>query len=129
MDPRVSTVESDIAAVRATVEAIRVNYATNVALAETEGNLRLEIAKVDNKIDLVAADLRHQLEQVAREVSHKVDQAALEFSARVNQSNADLKVEFHKAVGDMRASMLTTAIALFTIYGAMFIGIVKYLVP
>jgi hypothetical protein len=96
MDPRVSTVESDIAAVRATLEAIRANYATNVSLAETEGKLRLEIVKVDKKIDLVAADL---------------------------------KVEFHKAVGAMRTSMLTTAIALFAIYGAMFIGIVKYLVP
>jgi outer membrane protein TolC len=107
MDPRVSTVESDIAAVRATLEAMRANYATNVSLAETEGRLRLEIVKVDKKIELVAADQRHHVDLVA----------------------ADLKVEFHKAVGAMHASMLTTAIALFAIYGAMFIGIVKYLVP
>lgn len=129
MDPRVSTVESDIAAVRATVEAIRINYATNVGLAETEGRLRLEIAKLDKKIDMVAADQTHQIALVAAEFSHKADQAAADYTHKVDQVAADLKVEFHKAVGDMRVSILTTAIALFTIYGAMFIGIVKYLLP
>ncbi len=96
MDPRISTVESDVAAVRVNLEAIRLNYATSVGLTELEGRVLLEILKVDKKIDVIATEL---------------------------------KVEFQKAVGDMRASMLATAIGLFATFGAMFIGIIKYLVP
>ena len=43
MDPRVSTLESDVAAVRANVEAVHANYATKDMLREVQSQLYLKI--------------------------------------------------------------------------------------
>jgi hypothetical protein len=100
MDPRISTVESDIAGVRASVEAMQASTATNLALVEAENRLQAQIVKT-----------RYDLER-------KIDQAA-----------ADLKVEFYKMAIDTRSWTLATAVGLFVAFGGMIFGLVKYLAP
>jgi hypothetical protein len=100
MDLRISTVESDVASVRASVEAIHSNYATNIALVEAENRLHLEIIQSRNELD------------------RKIDNVA-----------ADLKLEFHKVANDTRNWMLATAIGLFVAFGGMFFGLLKFLKP
>lgn len=100
LDPRISTVESDIASVRASVEAIHSNYATTIALVEAENRLHLEIVQSRNELD------------------RKVDQVA-----------ADLKLEFHKVANDTRNWMMATAVGLFVAFCGMFFGLLRFLKP
>lgn len=94
MDPRISTLESDVAAARASVEAIQSNYATNLQLASVQYDLKLEIVRnterLDHKIDMVSADLKSEF----------------------NKANAELRV-------DVRNWVLATVVGLFVAFGGM----------
>ena len=107
MDPRVSTIESDVAAMRANVETIHSNYATNIALIEAESRLRLEI--VSSK-----GDLNLQM----RELDQKIDRVA-----------AEQKLEFQKVTSDMRNWLLATVIGMFVGFGGLFLGMARILKP
>ncbi len=94
MDSRISTLESDVAAMRANVETIHSNYATNLAVHEAETRLRLEILM-----------------------------AKAELEGRIERVRNDLKFEFNKVSGDMRNWLLATSIGLVVGFGGLFLGL------
>ena len=49
MDARISTLESDVAAIRANVETVHATYATNVMLVAAEGRLELKIEQAKKR--------------------------------------------------------------------------------
>ena len=100
MDSRISTLESDVAAVRANVETMHSNYATNVALIETEARLRLEVLSL--KTDMML---------------------------KIERTAADQKLEFQKIASDMRNWLFATVIGLFVGFGGLFVGMARILKP
>ena len=103
MDPRVSTIESDVASVRAQVETIHSNYATNIALLEAEARLHMEIVSVKNELNVQLINL-----------DRKIDQVALQQT-----------LEFQRIAGDMRNWLLGTVIGLFIGFGGLVLGIAR----
>ena len=106
MDPRISTLESDVAAVRASVEAVHSNYATNLQLAEVQANLKLEIVRnseqLDHKIDTVAAAMNARVDSISAAMKLEYNKANADMSMEFNRANADMRMEFNKANADMR---------------------------
>lgn len=100
MDPRISTLESDVAAMRANVETMHSNYATNLAVHEAETRLRLEIISAK-------ADLEGKIERVKN----------------------DLKFEFQNVAGEMRNWLMGTVIGLFIGFGGLVLGIATIMRP
>jgi hypothetical protein len=105
MDPRISTLESDVAAARASVEAIQSNYATNLQLAEVQAYLKLEIVRNRERLD------------------HKIDAMSGAMKLEYTQSNADMKMEFNKSNAELRVAVrnwvLATVVGLFVAFGGM----------
>lgn len=122
MDPRISTVESDVASVRASVEAMHSNYATNIALVEAEGRLQLEIVSTKNDLGLQIKDAHDSL-------NIKIIESRNELHRRIDQVAAELKLEFNKVAGDTRNWMLATAIGIFVTLGGLLFGFAKFLQP
>ncbi|MES2325175.1 MAG: hypothetical protein V4633_23210 [Pseudomonadota bacterium] len=116
MDTRISTLESDVAAIRASVEAVQSNYASNLQLAEVQADLRLEIVRnsqqLDHKIDTVAAALNNKADALAMATNNKVDMVAADLKLEFTKANAELRVE-------VRNWVLATVVALFGAFGGM----------
>lgn len=100
MDARISTLDSDVAAIRASVETIRLAYASKADLVGTEGrlelkieqsknelNLKLEISKnaLDAKINQVKADLEAKIASGLSELGKRFEQAHYENGQRFDQ--------------------------------------------
>ena len=138
MDPRISTLESDVAAVRASVEAVHSNYATNLQLAEVQANLKLEIVRnseqLDHKIDTVAAAMNARVDSISAAMKLEYNKANADMSMEFNKANADMRMEFNKANADMRMEfskahaelrvdvrnwVLATVVGLFVAFGGM----------
>jgi hypothetical protein len=90
MDPRTSTLESDVAAVHAKIEAIHSNYATSVALLGTEGRLDLKIEASKNELNL-----------------------------KIERTKNELSRDFNKLSVDVRNWVLGTVVGLFVAFGGM----------
>jgi len=116
MDTRISTLESDVAAVRASVEAVQSNYATNLQLAEVQADLKLEIVRNSQQLD-------HKIDTVAAAMNNKVDMVSADMRSAFNKANADLRLEFIEANAELRVEVrnwvLATVVALFVAFGGM----------
>ncbi len=137
MDSGVSTLESDVAAMRGHIEVIHSNYATNDALLSAKNDLQLKIIEshdsLDRKIDRVAAEQGPKMQAIANAGDMKLD--ALNFSleelANANASKlAQLELKLVTSIGELRSEMdkqairlrnwfLATALSLFVGFGAL----------
>ncbi|MES2318711.1 MAG: hypothetical protein V4631_14625 [Pseudomonadota bacterium] len=122
MDPRISTLESDVAAMRAFVETIHSNYATNIALVETEARLRLEIVSAKNELNLKF------VEQITA-LDYKIEKIAAEQRLEFQKIVAEQKLEFQNVASEMRNWLVATIIGLFVGFGGLFIGLARIVKP
>ena len=107
MDPRVSTIESDVAAMRAQVETIYTNYATNAAQIEAASRLDLAIVATKNELQMQIVGLDRKIDRVI----------------------AEQTLEFQKVAAEMRNWLMGTVIGLFIGFGGLVIGIAKIMRP
>lgn len=116
MDPRTSTLESDVAAVHAKIEAIHANYATAQAMAGAEGQLELKIEASKNelnlKIEVCKNDLNLKLHEAKDELELKIERTK-------NELGHEFRTEFTKLRVDVRNWVLGTVIGLFVAFGGM----------
>lgn len=127
MDPRISTLESDVAAARASVEAIQSNYATNLQLAEVQADLKLEIVRnserLDHKIDAVSGAMKLEYTQANADMKMEFNKSNADMQEEFRKSNADMRAEFNKSNAELRVDVrnwvLATVVGLFVAFGGM----------
>ena len=109
MDTRISTLESDVAAVRAKVEVIHSNYATNDALLEAKNELNLKIVEshnsLDRKIDRVAAEQDGKRETIASALSLKMETIAAAQNLKMESLAAAQNLKTDTAVSELHLRM------------------------
>lgn len=112
MDPRISTVESDVAAIRASVEFIQTSYATKNDLIAVEH-------RVDLKIESSKNELSRQIDASKNDLERKLDAHRNELDLKIVQLRNHLTIEFHKLSVELRNWVLGTVIALLVVFGGL----------
>lgn len=112
MDPRTSTLESDVAAVHAKIEAIHSSYATSQALVGAEGRLELKVESSKNELNL-------KIEGAKNELNLKINETRDDLELKIERAKNEVTLEFNKLSVDVRNWVLGTVIGLFVAFGGM----------
>ncbi|MDP3672489.1 MAG: hypothetical protein Q8R69_22715 [Telluria sp.] len=144
MDPRISTLESDVATIRANVEVIRADYVVKADVLASEHRLDLKIDRVqhelDTKIDRVKYELetkidgvQHGLETQIADTENRLQRKldAVEYQVRFDTILPTLatKADFLQLSVSVRNWVLGTVLALFLSFGTMVVTMYKLMKP
>ena len=122
MDARISTLESDVAAIRANVEAVLPTYATNHLLVAAEGRLELTIEQSKNELQL-------NIDQAKYELDLKIERAKNELDLKMEHLASELRLDLKSLSAKLRSWFLGTAITMFVAFGSITVAMYNALKP
>jgi len=153
MDPRISTLESDVATTRANVEVIRADYVVKADVLASEHRLDLKIDHVQHELDTKINRVKYELETKIDGVQHglethiadtenrlqrKLDAVEYRLGQRIDilQVRFDTilptlatKADFLQLSVSVRNWVLGTVLALFLSFGTMVVTMYNLMKP
>lgn len=131
MDPRISTLESDVATIRGNVEVIRADYVVKADVLASEHRLDLKIDHVQHELETQIADTENRLQRKLDAVEYRLGQRIDILQVRFDTILPTLatKADFLQLSVSVRNWVLATVLALFLSFGTMVVTMYNLMKP